>query len=407
MNLRRSITKRVLRRAARRGSFGQLDFGLLGVLGYDGFEAAPADGEADKVLDPVTGPDVSEVVAPKLLGCTPDRLRREVCPIRPMVFRDVEVTSEKLVFRRDGLALVPHVNANQLTRLSMKGATCVCDHHGKLLFSKLPLERIEKGICGIGHAAANWYHWFIEVLPTIMLAGRLPETFDDYPLLVPEEVLAGETFRDTLEIFRSTREVLPLRRDRTYALGELVFIPSPTHGPINMQDGLWPEPADYTQNMQAMAEFRDRILASLGLDPMPASPRRIFLARPAGSRSYNSDELEAIAADRGFHIQRPERLSFREQVALFRNADVVIGPSGAAWACSLFLRPGSRGLIWALKEYAGACFYSNLTLLSGADLTYMLVDAHSPVRSTHEAYFASYSVPADLFATQLDAVLAG
>ena len=56
----------------------------------------------------------------------------------------------------------------------------------------------------------------------------------------------------------------------------------------------------------------------------------------------NEAELEAALRRRGFLIARPERMDALAQVALMRDADVVVGASGAALANAMFLKPGAR-----------------------------------------------------------------
>ncbi|APX14034.1 glycosyltransferase 61 family protein [Tateyamaria omphalii] len=101
-----------------------------------------------------------------------------------------------------------------------------------------------------------------------------------------------------------------------------------------------------------------------------------------------------------------EKLSFREQVSLMHNADFVIGPTGAAFANTLFMRPGSQSLVWALREYAGGCFFSNMAHVSGCEMTYCFVEADEPITSTFDAFGASYQLPVDVFCQHLDQLLA-
>ncbi|MGH1556659.1 glycosyltransferase family 61 protein [Caulobacter segnis] len=52
--------------------------------------------------------------------------------------------------------------------------------------------------------------------------------------------------------------------------------------------------------------------------------------------------FEKALAARGFAIVRPETMSPSEQVALMREAEVVVGASGAALANAIFLPRGAR-----------------------------------------------------------------
>jgi capsular polysaccharide biosynthesis protein len=52
--------------------------------------------------------------------------------------------------------------------------------------------------------------------------------------------------------------------------------------------------------------------------------------------------FERALAARGFMIVRPEKLGAAEQVALMRDAEVVVGASGAALANAVFLPRGAR-----------------------------------------------------------------
>ena len=92
---------------------------------------------------------------------------------------------------------------------------------------------------------------------------------------------------------------------------------------------------------RVLQRLRDRILANA---PPPEGPKRLYLSRRGWSMRVMVDEpaLEAALAARGFAVVRPERLPVERQIALMRGAEVVIAPSGAALANTLFCPPKTR-----------------------------------------------------------------
>jgi hypothetical protein len=56
----------------------------------------------------------------------------------------------------------------------------------------------------------------------------------------------------------------------------------------------------------------------------------------------NREELEEFFATEGFEVVYPERYSFLEQVAMFRDADYIIAEGGSAPHNSLFSQPGTK-----------------------------------------------------------------
>ena len=92
-----------------------------------------------------------------------------------------------------------------------------------------------------------------------------------------------------------------------------------------------------------VGRLRDRVLANHR--PAGTAPsRRIYLSRRGWSMRVmlNEHELEAELARRGFAIVHPEALTVSEQIEMMRDAEIVIGPSGAALANALWAPPHSR-----------------------------------------------------------------
>jgi capsular polysaccharide biosynthesis protein len=264
--------------------------------------------------------------------------------------------------------------------------------------------QLSRGIALFGNGAFNWYHWLIEILPIAMLSNDLSSEFQKFPFLVPQEYEKYPSYRDSLEIFRRGRQVVPLIYSKQYHVEDLVLIDSPVHGPFNMRSGVWPAVSDYRQNMLILRKFRERILSALSVKR--STPEGLyFLARGNSRRNYNQHELSEIAESLGFTVIYPETLSFREQVELFYSARIIVGASGGAWANTLFCQSGSKGLTWTFPEYKGFCVYSNLAMVSGLELSYIYSRADRPILSTGAAYDMSYSVDVKMFRTTLKSLV--
>jgi capsular polysaccharide biosynthesis protein len=114
-----------------------------------------------------------------------------------------------------------------------------------------------------------------------------------------------------------------------------------------------------------LVRTRARILAAA---PAPRTRgRRIYFSRRGHSMRVmvNERALERALRARGFEIVKPEQLSAASQIRMAQEADVVVGPTGAAMTNALFTRAGTRIVeiqpenftsqwVWAASRCAGA-----------------------------------------------------
>ncbi|WP_297511708.1 DUF563 domain-containing protein [uncultured Caulobacter sp.] len=171
-------------------------------------------------------------------------------------------------------------------------------------------------------ATFNYGHFVIDALPSLLaleqadlLGGVAPVA---PPLTAWQRELASLAFPDV-----TIREVEgPVAR-----LKRAVFATSMNHF-LHHPNGL-------------LADLSARVLKRA---PSGRGARRVYLSRRGQSMRVMVGEaaLEKALAARGFAIVRPETLGASEQVALMRDADVVVGASGAALANAVFLPRDAR-----------------------------------------------------------------
>jgi capsular polysaccharide biosynthesis protein len=108
------------------------------------------------------------------------------------------------------------------------------------------------------------------------------------------------------------------------------------------------------------------------------TPRRSFCGREMVSRSCrNSAEVERAFADSGFDIVFPAHLPFAQQVAMFRNADVVAGYAGSALFTLCFCAAPKRVLMLSSESYRANNEYLIAAVL-GHDMDVFWSVAESP-----------------------------
>lgn len=106
---------------------------------------------------------------------------------------------------------------------------------------------------------------------------------------------------------------------------------------------------------EAIAALRRRLLDGRGA----GARRLVFLTRGEEPRRRlsNEDALFALAAAAGFERIDPASLPFAEQVALFADAEAVIGVKGAALAGILFCRPGTPVIVLSPAGWPDTLFW--------------------------------------------------
>ena len=80
-----------------------------------------------------------------------------------------------------------------------------------------------------------------------------------------------------------------------------------------------------------------------GIEDRPPS-RRIYMSRAGVKKRHilNEDAVLAALAPWGFEVVRPEEMSHRDQVEMFGEAALIVGPSGAAFTNLVFATPGAK-----------------------------------------------------------------
>lgn len=96
----------------------------------------------------------------------------------------------------------------------------------------------------------------------------------------------------------------------------------------------------HTPNLNFLSLRQRMMHESLSLD----SAKMIYVSRRniEKRRLQSEAALELALQKAGYRIVCPETMSAKEQIAVFAAADVIVGPTGAAFANVLYAKPGAR-----------------------------------------------------------------
>jgi capsular polysaccharide biosynthesis protein len=236
----------------------------------------------------------------------------------------------------------------------------------------------------------NYGHFVLDCLPSLVALDE-QGLLERYPPIAPP-LKAWQRDLIALAVGRPVRELK----------ADVVRIDAAVHA--TSMDHYLHGPGDL------LARTRARILAAA--PAARASGRRLYFSRRGHSMRVmiNESALEMALKARGFEIVRPERLGAADQVRMMREAEVVVGPTGAAMTNVLFASSGARIVeiqpqnftsqwVWAASRRAGAEWRG-----------YVCASPVEPGRVAwrhriRRGFHFGYEVPLDDFLTFVDAAL--
>ncbi|GAB4429647.1 MAG: hypothetical protein OHK0015_13790 [Chloroflexi bacterium OHK40] len=177
----------------------------------------------------------------------------------------------------------------------------------------------------LGWSVQNYSHWLVDILPRTM---PVRERLSELRLLVPATLKRHH--RESLALLGvAPEQLVPLapgwhRLERLLIshTAQRLMLPSRAHL-IALRDALW--------------------AAAFGGEARPTPWRHVFVSRArTGRHILNEDALLPILREYGVEVVFGEELSLREQIRLFAETKVLIGPHGSGLNNSLFMPSGGK-----------------------------------------------------------------
>ena len=238
----------------------------------------------------------------------------------------------------------------------------------------------------------NYGHFLLDALPSL--------------LALAESGLAGELAPAAPPLRRWQRDLLAL-----LDVGPVREVAAPV---VRLRQAAYATSMDHFLHAPnaLLLRMRERVAARAG--PPPRRAERIYLSRRSHAHPMrvllNEVELERALVERGFLIVRPERLPPAGQVALARDARVIVGPTGAAMANALFAAAGALVVDIQPEVFPGA-WTPAFGELVGHDWQVYCAPAPAPeaevpwVRRIRRGFRFAYRLPLPDFLAFLDARL--
>lgn len=199
----------------------------------------------------------------------------------------------------------------------------------------------------------KWHsHFMLQCLPRVRIARDLDE---DVTILLPHDLRKKQ-----LEML----EILGFNADNTVMMGS---------GELIQADRLlypWPWRLGFTEYTAAIY---DEIAAQVKPAHCP-TPKRIIISREARKSWRNLINYDAIRQmlihDFGFAEIAPEKLTLSEEVAVFSNAEIVVGAEGAGMYGAVFSPSTTKYIIFCDEDYVMPILGS-LAQVRGFDVGYV------------------------------------
>ncbi|MBT8386982.1 MAG: glycosyltransferase family 61 protein [Ignavibacteria bacterium] len=268
------------------------------------------------------------------------------------------------------------------------------EHNDKRAIAILDIDaELETGFFLGGNGCSNYYHWMIEVLPKLQFYIESDLVEKNIPLLVSDAINRIPSFKEGLKAVIENKNInlVFLNENYVYRVNKLYFINSPNNIVFNTREKISSPEFCYFRK-ESLDFVRNKILKKYFLEstqnglPDKNIYERVFLARKIYSRrQYNQDEIISSLSKFSIIPVYLEDLSLNEQIKIFRNAKLIIGPSGAAWTNLIFSKKGTKAISWLPEIVKEFSVYSTLAKYRGVDMSILLTKSKS-LWDYHEDY---------------------
>ncbi|MGL5062290.1 MAG: glycosyltransferase family 61 protein [Microcoleus sp.] len=113
--------------------------------------------------------------------------------------------------------------------------------------------------------------------------------------------------------------------------------------------------------------------------------RKIYISRAGKRRVKNEIEVKEVLQQFGFEILEDISRPVDEQIRIFQEAAVVVGPHGAGFTNLLWCQPGTKVIEFFNGGYTPPYFYY-ISQILGLDYSYMVEPTSDPEHWSLEAY---------------------
>jgi capsular polysaccharide biosynthesis protein len=224
----------------------------------------------------------------------------------------------------------------------------IAPHQSHLLFLSVrrSAKTLDEAAVFLDACSSNYAHWLSEVLPRIH-AFCADSNTQDIPLLIDAD-LHPNLLESIEAITNGNRTIILVPIAQAVTVRKLYVTSVAGYVPYDRRTRSVPVSSDGLFSSPALHAMREKILEHIKKayqndTTLRGWPKRLYLRRNSRIRTItNNDALEALVAAYGYAIIEPEKLSFLQQVALFAQAEHVIGATGAAIANALFMPNGAK-----------------------------------------------------------------
>lgn len=259
------------------------------------------------------------------------------------------------------------------TSEELNGRTFIWPHRQRIawLMRTTSVREFERAACFTDACAPNYAHWMTEVLPRINLFC-CTEELSEVPLIVNDGL-----HRNLIESLRAVagdkREIVNLPTGIVVRVEHLTFTSVAGYVPFERRSNRLKNHSHGQFSPFALLSLRQCLQKRLHESSDP-SMRRVFIKRNSGIRNItNAHEIEELLVACGFSVVEPEHLTLAQQVALFSNADMVVGATGAALANLIFCKPTAKIIIMIpIYGHTSYWYWQNIACAVGNRINYVL-----------------------------------
>lgn len=173
----------------------------------------------------------------------------------------------------------------------------------------------------------NYGHWLVETMPKLSIARSVCQVSGvAVPLL---EGRIHEVIRDSLRMADRGlgTHIFPIEKHQVTFFKELIIVSGATNHGVFMSPLMVREIEGISKGIQG------------------TGTEKVYVSRRGSPRSLTEDEaIEANLSKRGFSILHPGYMTFEQQIAAFKNAELVVGVIGAGMTNIVFAKKGARVL---------------------------------------------------------------